>query len=107
MVRKLFLKSSTNLDQTVYLYVVNHPHMDSTVEIFKFEEQQRSLVYLKTIKHELLKRYGIILHFYLFCASAVCFVFLVQQAVLLFLLVFIFLEANYFTILYWFCHTLT
>ncbi|XDA75461.1 hypothetical protein R6Z07F_005625 [Ovis aries] len=42
-------------DQTVYLYVVNHPHMDSTVEIFKFEEQQRSLVYLKTIKHELLK----------------------------------------------------
>ena len=81
--------------------------MDSTVEIFKFEEQQRSLVYLKTIKHELLKRYGIILHFYLFCASAVCFVFLVQQAVLLLLFFFIFLEANYFTILYWFCHTLT
>ncbi|XP_032616901.1 serum paraoxonase/lactonase 3 [Hylobates moloch] len=42
-------------DNTVYLYVVNHPHMKSTVEIFKFEEQQRSLVYLKTIKHELLK----------------------------------------------------
>ncbi|XP_011929314.1 PREDICTED: serum paraoxonase/lactonase 3 [Cercocebus atys] len=42
-------------DRTVYLYVVNHPHMKSTVEIFKFEEQQRSLVYLKTIKHELLK----------------------------------------------------
>uniref|UniRef100_A0A5F9DS77 Paraoxonase n=1 Tax=Oryctolagus cuniculus TaxID=9986 RepID=A0A5F9DS77_RABIT len=42
-------------DQTVYLYVVNHPHMKSTVEIFKFEEQQRSLVHLKTIKHELLK----------------------------------------------------
>nr|XP_020738339.1 serum paraoxonase/lactonase 3 [Odocoileus virginianus texanus] len=42
-------------DQSVYLYVVNHPHMDSTVEIFKFEEQQRSLVYLKTIKHKLLK----------------------------------------------------
>nr|XP_011729190.1 serum paraoxonase/lactonase 3 isoform X2 [Macaca nemestrina] len=42
-------------DHTVYLYVVNHPHMKSTVEIFKFEEQQRSLVYLKTIKHELLK----------------------------------------------------
>ncbi|XP_007467394.1 PREDICTED: serum paraoxonase/lactonase 3-like [Lipotes vexillifer] len=34
---------------------VNHPHMESTVEIFKFEEQQRSLVHLKTIKHELLK----------------------------------------------------
>ncbi|EGW06948.1 Serum paraoxonase/arylesterase 2 [Cricetulus griseus] len=44
-------------DNTVYLYVVNHPHMGSTVEIFKFEEQQRSLVHLKTIKHELLKRY--------------------------------------------------
>ncbi|XP_073891590.1 serum paraoxonase/lactonase 3 isoform X9 [Macaca fascicularis] len=29
--------------------------MKSTVEIFKFEEQQLSLVYLKTIKHELLK----------------------------------------------------
>ncbi|ELW49134.1 Serum paraoxonase/lactonase 3 [Tupaia chinensis] len=42
-------------DHTVYLYVVNHPHMKSTVEIFKFEEQQRSLIHLKTIKHELLK----------------------------------------------------
>lgn len=44
------------LDNTVYLYVVNHPHMDSTVEIFRFEEQQRSLIHLKTITHELLKR---------------------------------------------------
>ncbi|XP_029414172.1 serum paraoxonase/lactonase 3 isoform X3 [Nannospalax galili] len=42
-------------DHTVYLYVVNHPHIESTVEIFKFEEQQRSLTHLKTIKHELLK----------------------------------------------------
>nr|XP_004656265.1 serum paraoxonase/lactonase 3 [Jaculus jaculus] len=42
-------------DRTVYLYVVNHPHMKSTVEIFKFEEQQRSLKHLKTLKHELLK----------------------------------------------------
>ncbi|XP_016074258.1 PREDICTED: serum paraoxonase/lactonase 3 [Miniopterus natalensis] len=42
-------------DHTVYLYVVNHPHMKSTVEIFKFEEQQRSLVHLKTIEHEFLK----------------------------------------------------
>ncbi|XP_045684101.1 serum paraoxonase/lactonase 3 [Phyllostomus hastatus] len=42
-------------DHTVYLYVVNHPHMESTVEIFKFEEQQHSLVHLKTIEHELLK----------------------------------------------------
>ncbi|XP_076979581.1 serum paraoxonase/lactonase 3 [Tamandua tetradactyla] len=42
-------------DHTVYLYVVNHPHMKSTVEIFRFEEQHRSLMHLKTIKHELLK----------------------------------------------------
>ncbi|XP_006834338.1 PREDICTED: serum paraoxonase/arylesterase 1-like isoform X3 [Chrysochloris asiatica] len=42
-------------DHTVYLYVVNHPHMKSTVEIFKFEEQEHSLVYLKTIKHKLLE----------------------------------------------------
>ncbi|XP_066096508.1 serum paraoxonase/lactonase 3 [Saccopteryx bilineata] len=42
-------------DHTVYLYVVNHPHMESTVEIFKFEEKQRSLLHLKTIEHELLK----------------------------------------------------
>ncbi|XP_058152946.1 serum paraoxonase/lactonase 3 [Dasypus novemcinctus] len=42
-------------DHTVYLYVVNHPHMKSTVEIFTFEEKQRSLIHLKTIKHELLK----------------------------------------------------
>ncbi|KAM6200983.1 serum paraoxonase/lactonase 3 [Rhynchocyon petersi] len=44
-----------NKDHTVYLYVVNHPHMASTVEIFKFEEQQHTLVHLKTIKHELLQ----------------------------------------------------
>ncbi|XP_058424659.1 serum paraoxonase/lactonase 3 [Diceros bicornis minor] len=42
-------------DHTVYLYVVNHPDLKSTVEIFKFEEQQRSLIHLKTIQHELLK----------------------------------------------------
>ncbi|XP_049640786.1 serum paraoxonase/lactonase 3 [Suncus etruscus] len=42
-------------DHTVYLYVVNHPHMTSTVEIFKFEEQQHSITHLKTIKHELLQ----------------------------------------------------
>lgn len=53
----------SHLDHTVYLYVVNHPHMKSTVEIFKFEAQQRSLVHLKTIKHELLQRYG----FKVFC----------------------------------------
>ncbi|XP_003782731.1 serum paraoxonase/lactonase 3 [Otolemur garnettii] len=41
-------------DHTVYLYVVNHPHMKSTVEIFKFEEKQPSLIHVKTIKHKLL-----------------------------------------------------
>lgn len=51
--------SLSHLDNTVYLYAVNHAHMDSTVEIFKFEEQQRSLVHLKTIKHELFERYGV------------------------------------------------
>lgn len=55
----------SHLDHTVYLYVVNHPHMKSTVEIFKFEAQQRSLVHLKTIEHELLQRYG----FEVFCTS--------------------------------------
>ncbi|XP_063055504.1 serum paraoxonase/arylesterase 2-like [Engraulis encrasicolus] len=38
----------------VYLFVVNHPHEDSQVEIFKFVEEENSLMYLKTIKHELL-----------------------------------------------------
>uniref|UniRef100_A0A673SU15 Paraoxonase n=2 Tax=Suricata suricatta TaxID=37032 RepID=A0A673SU15_SURSU len=41
-------------DHTVYLYVVNHPHKKSTVEKFKFEEEKRSLIHLKTITHELL-----------------------------------------------------
>ncbi|XP_005082968.1 serum paraoxonase/lactonase 3 [Mesocricetus auratus] len=49
------LSTFIDKDNTVYLYVVNHPHMGSTVEIFRFEEQQRSLIHLKTIKHELLK----------------------------------------------------
>ncbi|XP_020855646.1 serum paraoxonase/lactonase 3 [Phascolarctos cinereus] len=39
-------------DNVVYLYVVNHPQMKSTVEIFQFEGD--SLFYLKTITHELL-----------------------------------------------------
>ena len=32
---------------------------------------------------------------------------LMQHAVIFFLFIYLFLEANYFTILYWFCHTLT
>ncbi|XP_018416267.1 PREDICTED: serum paraoxonase/arylesterase 2-like [Nanorana parkeri] len=39
-------------DDTVYLFVVNHPHISkSTVEIFKFVEDENVLVHLKTIKH--------------------------------------------------------
>ncbi|KAM4688223.1 serum paraoxonase/arylesterase 2-like [Discoglossus pictus] len=41
-------------DDSVYLFVVNHPHFKSTVEIFKFMEEESVLMHLKTIKHELL-----------------------------------------------------
>lgn len=44
-------------DDTVYLFVVNHPHLKSTVELFKFVEDDNSLVHLKTIRHDLLTRY--------------------------------------------------
>lgn len=56
--------------------------MKSTVEKFKFEEQQRSLVHLKTIKHELLKRYGIeVSRTSIYFAPLPCALFsLVQQA---------------------------
>ncbi|XP_018416268.1 PREDICTED: serum paraoxonase/arylesterase 2-like [Nanorana parkeri] len=44
-------------DGTVYLFVVNHPMPDfkSFIEIFKFDEKQKTLLHLKTIKHPLLK----------------------------------------------------
>ncbi|XP_053324401.1 serum paraoxonase/arylesterase 2-like [Spea bombifrons] len=42
-------------DDTVYLFVVNHPNSKSTVEIFKFDEEENVLIHLKTIKHELLQ----------------------------------------------------
>lgn len=41
-------------DNAVYLLVVNHPDYSSTVEVFKFQEEERSLLHLKTITHELL-----------------------------------------------------
>ncbi|KAK2844431.1 hypothetical protein Q5P01_011090 [Channa striata] len=41
-------------DDAVYLYVVSHPQYQSQVELFRFVEEDRSLVHLKTIKHELL-----------------------------------------------------
>lgn len=46
-------------DKTVYLLVVSHPNYKSTVEVFKFQEEERSLLHLKTITHELLPRYGV------------------------------------------------
>uniref|UniRef100_A0A8C8S5V3 Paraoxonase n=1 Tax=Pelusios castaneus TaxID=367368 RepID=A0A8C8S5V3_9SAUR len=39
-------------DDSVYLFVVNHPELKSTVEVFKFVEEDNSLVHLKTIRHE-------------------------------------------------------
>ncbi|XP_061145151.1 serum paraoxonase/arylesterase 2-like [Syngnathus typhle] len=39
---------------TVYLFVVNHPHHKSQVELFEFVEKGFSLLHLKTFKHKLL-----------------------------------------------------
>uniref|UniRef100_A0ABM5GNT2 Paraoxonase n=1 Tax=Pogona vitticeps TaxID=103695 RepID=A0ABM5GNT2_9SAUR len=41
-------------DDTVYLFVVNHPQHKTVVERFKFMEDDNSLLHLNTIKHELL-----------------------------------------------------
>lgn len=41
-------------DNTIYLFVVNHPEHASQVEIFKFIEEDHTLVHVKTIKHALL-----------------------------------------------------
>ncbi|XP_069815502.1 serum paraoxonase/arylesterase 2-like [Dendropsophus ebraccatus] len=41
-------------DDSVYLFVVNHPWYKSAVEIFKFAEEENVLVHLKTIKHSAL-----------------------------------------------------
>ncbi|XP_075778461.1 serum paraoxonase/arylesterase 2 [Pelodiscus sinensis] len=43
-------------DDSVYLFVVNHPVFKTTVEVFKFVEDDNSLVHLKTIRHDLLPR---------------------------------------------------
>uniref|UniRef100_A0A8C0D058 Paraoxonase n=1 Tax=Balaenoptera musculus TaxID=9771 RepID=A0A8C0D058_BALMU len=48
------ISTFTNEDNTVYLLVVNHPDFKSTVELFKFQEEEKSLLHLKTIKHKLL-----------------------------------------------------
>lgn len=41
-------------DDTIYLFVVNHPSHNSQVELFRFVEDDNSLEHLKTITHELL-----------------------------------------------------
>ncbi|KPP77152.1 serum paraoxonase/arylesterase 2-like [Scleropages formosus] len=41
-------------DHSVYVFVVNHPHGKSQVEIFRFVEEENSIVHLKTVQHELL-----------------------------------------------------
>lgn len=41
-------------DGSIYLFVVNHPHHTSQVEIFQLFEEENSIVHLKTIKHDLL-----------------------------------------------------
>ncbi|KAF4088566.1 hypothetical protein AMELA_G00084300 [Ameiurus melas] len=41
-------------DGSQYLFVVNHPHKNSQVEIFLYVKEENTLVHVKTIKHELL-----------------------------------------------------
>ncbi|XP_020855645.1 serum paraoxonase/arylesterase 1 [Phascolarctos cinereus] len=48
------ISTFTDEDNTVYLFVVNHRGLKTTVEVFKFQEDERSLLHLKTIQHELL-----------------------------------------------------
>ncbi|XP_004443917.1 PREDICTED: serum paraoxonase/arylesterase 1-like [Ceratotherium simum simum] len=48
------ISTFTDEDDTVYLLVVNHPDLKSTVELFQFQEEEKSLLHLKTIRHKLL-----------------------------------------------------
>lgn len=48
------LSTYVEKDGTILVFVVNHPKHDSTVELFKFEEEHHSLTHLKTIRHDLL-----------------------------------------------------
>ncbi|XP_069504658.1 serum paraoxonase/arylesterase 2-like [Ambystoma mexicanum] len=41
-------------DDALYVFVVNHPKISTTVEIFKFQEDEKALLHLKTVEHELL-----------------------------------------------------
>lgn len=42
-------------DDSVYIFVVNHPKISTTVELFRFQEEEKSLLHLQTIEHELLQ----------------------------------------------------
>ncbi|XP_008051117.2 serum paraoxonase/arylesterase 1 [Carlito syrichta] len=48
------ISTFTDEDNVVYLLVVNHPDLQTTVELFKFQEEDKSLLHLKTIRHKLL-----------------------------------------------------
>ncbi|XP_045721099.2 serum paraoxonase/arylesterase 1 [Mirounga angustirostris] len=52
------ISTFTDEDNTVYLLVVNHSNFKSTVELFKFEEEEKSLLHLKTIRHKLLPNFN-------------------------------------------------
>ncbi|KAM4028985.1 serum paraoxonase/arylesterase 2-like isoform 1-T2 [Anomaloglossus baeobatrachus] len=41
-------------DGSVYLFVVNHPQFESVIEIFRFVQEEHSLIHLKSVRHELL-----------------------------------------------------
>lgn len=48
------ISTFTDEDNTIYLLVVNHPNTKTTVELFKFQQEEKSLLHLKTIRHKLL-----------------------------------------------------
>lgn len=48
------ISTYTDEDNTIYLLVVNHPHSKTTIEVFTFQEEEKSLFHLKTIRHKLL-----------------------------------------------------
>lgn len=61
MISSTFLYPSLS-DDAVYLFVVSHPELKTQIEVFRFVEDDLSLLHLRTIKHELLYRYGVLTH---------------------------------------------
>uniref|UniRef100_A0A3Q1F3W8 Paraoxonase n=1 Tax=Acanthochromis polyacanthus TaxID=80966 RepID=A0A3Q1F3W8_9TELE len=57
-------------DDNIYVFVVNHPHEASQVEIFRFVAED-TLEHLKTITHPLLHRY-VLLHSHFSSAFFLC-----------------------------------